>query len=67
MKARGVIVIDYEFPGGIKEAAAAQEKLEQAMNEIARGNNRVVYYQCDLKERRGDKRPDVTKMKFRTS
>jgi hypothetical protein len=67
MKARGVIVIDYDFPGSLTDIAKEQARLEAAMKELAIGNPRVVFYDCDIKERRGDKRPDLRAMKFRTS
>ena len=67
MKARGVIVIDYDFPGSLTEIAAEQQKLEQVLKNLVHGNPRVVYADCDIKERRGDKRPDLRAMKFRTS
>jgi hypothetical protein len=37
------------------------------MQNLVRGNNRVVYFQCDVKERRGDGKPDLRKLKIRTS
>jgi len=67
MKARGLIVIDYEFPGGFKEAAQEQARMEEALQEFVRGNPRIIFADCDIKERRGDARPDVHKMKIRTS
>jgi len=67
MKARGLILIDYEFPGGYREAAEEEERLTEAMNALVRGNGRVVYYQCTIKERRGDSKPDVSQMKLRSS
>lgn len=67
MKARGLILIDYELPGGFRDAAEEEKRLQDAMNDLVRGNNRVVYYQCDIKERRGDGRPDLKKLKIRTS
>lgn len=67
MKARGLILVDYELPNGFMDAAEEQKRLEEAMQNIVRGNNKVVYYQCDIKERRGDGRPDLRKLKIRTS
>lgn len=67
MKARGLILIDFDLPGGFKDAAIEQEKMERMMNELVRGNPRVVYSQCEIKERRGDSHPDLTKLKIRTS
>lgn len=67
MKARGIVVIDYDIEGGFKEAAEEQQRLEEAVQAIVKGNNRVVFHQVDMKERRGDVPPDITKMKFRTN
>lgn len=67
MKARGIVVIDYDIEGGFKEAAEEQAKLEHAIQDIVKGNKRVVFHQVDMKERRGDVPPDITKMKFRTN
>jgi hypothetical protein len=67
MKARGIVVIDYDIEGGFKEAAEEQAKLEMAIQDIVKGNKRVVFHQVDMKERRGDVPPDITKMKFRTN
>ena len=67
LKARGLILVDYELPNGFIDAAEEQRKLEQAMNDIVRGNSRVTYYQADIKERRGEGKPDLKKLKIRTS
>tara|TARA_Y100000389_G_C17436092_1_gene505625 strand:+ start:666 stop:869 length:204 start_codon:yes stop_codon:yes gene_type:complete len=67
MKARGIVVIDYDIEGGFKEAAEEQAKLEQAIQDIVKDNKRVVFHQVDMKERRGDVPPDISKMKFRTN
>lgn len=67
MKMRGLILLDFTFTGGFREAAAAQEKMEAAMKRLADEIEGVVYKQCDIKERRGDVHPDITKLKIRTS
>ncbi len=67
MKARAIIVIDYTIEGGFKGAAEEQEKLEEAIAEIVKDNKRVVFHQIDMKERRGDIPPDISRMKFRTN
>jgi len=64
MKARGLLLIDFEFPG-FKEAAKMEEQLEATMNAITKDNPFVVHQQMSLKERRGDAAPDLDKMKFR--
>lgn len=67
MKARGVVIIDFEFEGGFKEAGEQQVALEDAISKLVTGNKSVVYHQVDMKERRGDNPPDISKMKFRNS
>jgi len=67
MKARGLVVIDYDIDGGFLEAAEEQKKLETAIASIVKDNKRVVFHQVDMKERRGDKTPDIKTMKFRNS
>lgn len=67
MKCRGIVVIDYDLPEGYKQAAIEQEALEQAIRELVKGNPRVVHSEVDIKERRGDNKPDIKKMKLRSS
>lgn len=67
MKARGIVIIDYDLPDGFKQAAEEQEKLEKAIKDLVRGNPRVLYHEVDIRERRGDKTPDIKKMKIRIS
>jgi hypothetical protein len=67
MKARGIILVDYELPNGFREAADELDRLEKAMQQLVEGNPRVVYYDCDLKERRGEGRPDIRQLKIRSS
>jgi len=67
MKVRGLILVDYDLPNGYEDAAEEQKRLKEAMENLVRGNNRVTYYQCDIKERRGEGRPDLKKLKIRTS
>ena len=59
--------MDYDLPNGYMDAAEEQKRLNAAMEELVRGNNKVTYYQCDIKERRGEGRPDLRKLKIRTS
>lgn len=67
MKARGIVIIDYDLPEGFKQAAEEQNKLEEAIRSLVKGNSRVVYHEVDIRERRGDKTPDIKKMKIRVS
>mgnify|MGYP003626217399 CR=1 FL=1 len=65
MKARAVLVIDYQF-GGFKEAGDEEEKLAAILKNIVTGNKAVANYQMDMKERRGEAL-DIKKMKFRNN
>jgi|TARA_R100000541_G_scaffold47607_1_gene54647 hypothetical protein len=67
MKARAVVIIDYNIEGGFKEAAAEQTRIEESIAAIVKDNKNVIFHQVDMKERRGDKSPDITQMKFRNS
>lgn len=67
MKARGIVIIDYDLPGGFIEAADEQRKLQEAVQALVKGNPRVVYSEVDIRERRGDQKPDIKKMKIRVS
>ena len=65
MKARAVLVIDYQF-GSFKEAGDEEDKLAAILKNIVTGNKAVVNYQIDMKERRGEAL-DIKKMKFRNN
>lgn len=68
MKARGIAIIDLEIKGGFREAAAEEEALEQLIKKYVESNARVVHYQCELRERRGEPGSmDISKMKFRAN
>ena len=67
MKARGVVIIDYDLPGGYKDAYEQEERLKKAIDYLVKGNNKVVYHAVDLRERRGNSIPDIKKMKIRKS
>ncbi len=66
MKARGIILCDFEFPG-FREAAEMQDKMDEAGKLRTEGNKYVVHTQVDRKERRGDHAADIKKMKFRNN
>ena len=67
MKCRGLVVIDYDCPKGFIEAAEDQRKLQEAIDQLCRGNPRVVYHEVDLRERRGYSTPDIKNRKLRLS
>ena len=65
MKARGIAIIDLEIEGGFREAAKEEEAIEQLIREYVKTNKRVVHYQVELRERRGEPGAvDLAKMKF---
>lgn len=65
MKARAIVIVDYELPGGFIEAAQEQTKLQEVVNDLVRGNPRVVYHEVDIRERRGNVKPDIKRMKLK--
>lgn len=65
MKARAIVVVDYDLPGGFIEAAQEQQKLQDAVDNLVRGNPRVVYHEVDIRERRGNTKPDIKRMKLK--
>ena len=68
MKARGIAIIDMEIEGGFREAAAEEESLENLIANFCKGNKRIVHYQVELRERRGEAcAVDLSKMKFRAN
>ena len=67
MKARGIVIIDYDLPGGFKDAAQEEEKLQKAVDALVIGYSKVLYHEVDIRERRGDHKPDIKKMKLRIS
>lgn len=68
MKARGLAIIDLEIEGGFREAAKEEEALEKLIRDYCEKNPRVITYQCELRERRGEAGSvDLSKMKFRAN
>lgn len=67
MKARGIVIIDYDLPGGYRDAADEQDKLQNTVDTLVKGNPRVLYHEVDIRERRGNHKPDIKKMKLRVS
>jgi hypothetical protein len=67
MKARAVIVLDYDLSGDVMEAAEVKMKLLDAARALAAGDGRVEWFDADIRERRGESRPELKTAKFRTS
>jgi hypothetical protein len=63
-KARGVIVVDYEF-ATLKDMAAAEEHIRKVVEEVTKGGASIVHSDFAMQERRGDTTPDLKKMKLR--
>ena len=67
MKVRAICLLDFDIDGGFREAAEEEAKLEKAIKGLVDGNKRVVHYQIEMRERRGNAAPDISKMKFRSN
>tara|TARA_X000000950_G_scaffold265696_1_gene340245 strand:+ start:1369 stop:1572 length:204 start_codon:yes stop_codon:yes gene_type:complete len=67
MKARGIIMIDYDFPKGYRQAADAEDRLKEAAEMLTSGDPTVVDSDVDVRERRGDAKLDIKRMKIRIS
>jgi len=67
MKARGIVVIDYDIDGGFKEAAEEEQRLEEAISKIVKDNKRVVFHQVDIFFFFFYVPPGIKKMKLRTT
>tara|TARA_R110001599_G_scaffold83143_1_gene223561 strand:+ start:874 stop:1077 length:204 start_codon:yes stop_codon:yes gene_type:complete len=67
MKARAIIIVDFQIDGGFSEAAEQEQKVKDAIAALAKDNSAIVYTDMEMKERRGDGKPEVSRMKFRTS
>lgn len=67
MKKRAVIIIDYEIDGGFIEASEKYQSLNDKLVAITDADKDVVFWGIDLKDRRGDAKPDISKMKFRSN
>lgn len=69
LKAQGIAVVYYDLPNGYIDAGEEQKKLQLALDELVKGNPRVVYHEVDVRERRGsdkDKKPNIKQMKIRS-
>jgi hypothetical protein len=67
MKIRAISIIDMEIEGGFREAADIEDSLNAAIKKFCDSNKDVVTYQTEVRDRRGDKGVDISKMKFRSN
>ncbi len=66
-KMRLVMVVDYDSVEGVLDAAKIQERGENLVDLLQAGDPRVVFHDCKVQQRRGEGRPDLKKVKLRTS
>ena len=52
---------------GLKSLDTLPFTLNNAVDALCKGNPRVTYHEVDIRERRGDQKPDIKKMKLRIS
>ena len=64
MKKRAVLYIDYEYEGNFVETTEKYKALKAKIENIVDGDPDIDYFDLDFKERRGNHRPDIRKMKF---
>tara|TARA_S200000501_G_scaffold305537_2_gene293934 strand:- start:257 stop:457 length:201 start_codon:yes stop_codon:yes gene_type:complete len=65
MKVRAILVVDMDVEGGFKEVAAEQVKLEEWLVQLEKSTPTIVGSTLDVKERRGDTLPDLSKKKLK--
>ena len=66
MKLRALVLLDYDIPeGGLIEGAEEQIRLQAEIDKYVSMSKNIVYSTIDMRERRGDSKPDLKKMKFR--
>ena len=71
LKAQGIAVVYYDLPNGYMDAGEEQKKLQEALDQLVKGNPRVVYHEVDVREMRdkrdGKDKPNIKNMKLRVS
>jgi endonuclease YncB( thermonuclease family) len=63
-KVRAIILIDY-LVEGFDGAARSHNKVKSAIAQLVDGDTEVTNYVTDMRERRGDELPDISKIKVR--
>ena len=64
MQLRAIMLVDLEVDN-FQEAAAMEAKLQDSLDTLVSLNKNISYTALDIKERRGNAKPDISKMKFR--
>lgn len=63
-KVRGIVLIDY-IVNGYEGIAQEKATIDQTIKNMCAGNPNVVKFETDIRERRGDDLPDISKVKVR--
>lgn len=64
MQLRAIMLVDLDLEN-FSEAAAMEQKLTSVLKELEKANKCVSYTALDMKERRGQSKPDLKNMAFR--
>jgi hypothetical protein len=64
MQLRAIMLVDLEVDN-FQEAASMESKLQESLDTLVSLNKNISYTALDIKERRGNAKPDISKMKFR--
>jgi len=67
MKIRAISIVDLEIEGGFRDAADVEDSLKKAIKQFCDGQKGVVSSQTEVRDRRGDKPPVLSQMKFRAN
>lgn len=64
MQLRAIMLVDVDIPD-FTTAAKLEQRLHAILEEIKDSNRGVTYTALDIKERRGNAKPDIKNMAFR--
>jgi hypothetical protein len=64
MQLRAIMLVDLDVEN-FQEAAKAEARLQESLDELQANHKYVTYTALDVKERRGASKPDIKNMKFR--
>jgi hypothetical protein len=64
MQLRAIMLVDLDIPD-FTAAAKLEQRLNGILEEIKDSNRGVTYTALDIKERRGNQKPDIKNMAFR--
>ena len=64
MQLRAIMLVDLDLEN-FTEAAAMEQELNAVLEKLKKANTCVFYTALDMKERRGNSKPDIKNMAFR--